>query len=123
MFLQLGHTKLEIYTASRQLILECYKQTQSFPAEERFALIQQIRRAAISTHLNTAEGSARKSETERKRFFEIARSSVIEIDAAWDAASDLGYCKMENLSNLGGAIVKCFKLLTGLINSESKNNN
>ena len=123
MFLQLAHTKLEVYSASRQLILECYKQTQLFPAEERFALTQQIRRAALSTHLNTAEGSSRKSETDRKRFFEIARSSVIEIDAAWDAASDLGYCKMENLSNLGEVIIKCFKLLTGLINSESKNNN
>jgi four helix bundle protein len=122
MFLQLGHTRLEIYSASRQLVSECYKLTQSFPSEEKFALTQQIRRAAISVHLNIAEGSSRKSETDRKRFFEIARSSVIEIDAALDAASDLGYCQVENMQGLGEAIKKCFKLLSGLIAAEPKQN-
>ena len=120
MFLQLGHTKLEVYAASRQLALECYKLTKTFPAEERFALTQQIRRAAISVHLNIAEGSSRKSEADRKRFFEISRGSVIEIDAALDVASDLGYCNIGNIQPLGEALVKCFKLLSGMINAETK---
>jgi four helix bundle protein len=51
--------------------------------EERFALAQQIRRAALSVHLNIAEGCSRKSETERKRFFEVSRGSIIEIDAGF----------------------------------------
>jgi four helix bundle protein len=74
----------------------------------------------MSIHLNIAEGSSRKSEADRKRFYEIARSSVIEIDAALDGASDLGYCKIENLQDLGDLLVKCFKLLTGLINAGIK---
>jgi len=54
-------------------------------------MIQQIRRAALSVHLNVAEGCSRKSLTERRRFYEIARGSVIEIDAAPDIAVNLGY--------------------------------
>lgn len=123
MFLQLGHTKLEIYAASRQFVLECYKLTRTFPAEEKFALTQQIRRAAISVHLNVSEGSSRRSEADRKRFFEISRGSVIEIDAALDLASDLEYCTVENAQTLGQSLIKCFKLLTGLINAQTKKDN
>ena len=53
-------------------------------------MIQQIRRAALSVVLNIAEGCSRKSEAERKRFFEISRGSLIEIDAAFDIANELG---------------------------------
>ena len=63
------------------------------PADEKFGMISQIRRAALSVHLNIAEGASRKSEIERKRFYEIARGSIIEIDAALDIANDLKYLK------------------------------
>jgi four helix bundle protein len=120
MFLDLGHTKLEAYTVARQFVVESYKATSHFPAEERYVLTQQIRRAALSVHLNTAEGSSRRSEVERKRYYEIARGSVIEVDGALDVASDLGYCSKEDLKSLGETMVKCFKLLSGLIKSTTK---
>lgn len=78
MFLKLSHTRLSVYQYSKQLILECYRITNEFPEDEKFGMIQQIKRAALSVHLNLAEGSSRKSVRERKRFFEIARSSLIE---------------------------------------------
>lgn len=117
MFLQLGHTKLDIYNIARQFVKECYMATNKFPAEERYILVQQIKRAALSVHLNIAEGSSRKSEVERKRFYEIARGSVIEVDAALDIAADLGYVSAEHIEPLGEALVKCFKYLSALINS------
>ena len=80
MFLNLAHTKLEVYKFSRELALECYSITKKFPSDERFALVQQLRRAATSVHLNLAEGCSRKTQKERNRYFEIARGSVIEID-------------------------------------------
>ncbi|MBC8173754.1 MAG: four helix bundle protein [Chitinophagales bacterium] len=121
MFLELAHTKLPVYSATKLFSLECYKLTKSLPSEEKFNLIQQIRRAAMSVHLKTAEGASRKSEAERKRFYEIAGSSAIEIDAALDIAESLGYCKKVDLQSLGDAMINCFKQLTGLINASSKN--
>ena len=115
MFLQLGHTKLDAFQFSKSLTLECYQLTGHFPDNERFAMIQQIRRAAVSVHLNFAEGASRRSQVERKRFFEIARGSVIEIDTALDIAVSLGYITDEQLKIIGELIIKTFKILTGLI--------
>lgn len=115
MFLSLAHTKLDIFQASRSFVLECYKITKAFPAEERFTMVQQIRRAALSVHLNIAEGCSRKSSLERKRFFEISRGSVIEIDTALDIANELNYCSSEQLRPLGDKLILTFKQLSGLI--------
>jgi four helix bundle protein len=115
MFLTLNHQKLNVYSASREFVHECYRLTNLFPAEEKFALISQIRRAALSVHLNISEGASRKSDTERKRYYEVARGSIIEIDAALDIADDLGYMKNLNAVSLGEKIVRCFKLLSGMI--------
>jgi four helix bundle protein len=82
MHLQINHRQLDIYKIAGVFVKDCYLVTKIFPAEERYNLTQQIRSAALSIHLNIAEGASRKSEQERKRYYEIARGSVIEIDAA-----------------------------------------
>ena len=118
MFLKLNHQNLDIYGASKQFVLKCYRLTKSLPTEEKFGMITQIRRAALSVHLNIAEGSSRKSEMERKRYFEIARGSVVEIDAALDIAVELAYLNTIKTESLGESMIRCFKLLTGLIESK-----
>jgi len=122
MFLQLANTKRDVYKFSQELTLECNKITKLFPNEEKFAMIQQIRRAAISVHLNIAEGCSRKSKTERKRYFEIARGSVIEIDAAIGIACKLSYASLEQFQPPGDNIIKTFKLISGLITSQDTHN-
>jgi four helix bundle protein len=117
MFLQLNHQKLDVYQFSRPLVLECYKLIKKFPSDEKFALSAQIRRAAVSVHLNIAEGASRKSANERKRFYEMARGSLIEIDAALDISSDLNYCTKKDIEQLGFLMIKCFKIMCGLIES------
>jgi four helix bundle protein len=117
MFLLLTHTKLEIFEKTKNLVLEIYRITKQFPSEERFALTQQIRRAAISVHLNVAEGFSRKSQLERKRFFEVSRSSLIELDTAIDIVQVLNYVKEEELVAAGVHIINCFKQLSALIAS------
>jgi four helix bundle protein len=120
MFLQLNHQKLEVFIASREFVLECYRISKSLPIKEKYGMITQIRRAALSVHLNIAEGCSRKSELERKRYHEIARGSIIEIDAAFDIAEALGYLSKNHLSSLGEKMIRCFKLLTGLLHSKIK---
>jgi four helix bundle protein len=72
----------------------------------------------LSVHLNIAERSSRKSDAERKRYFEISRGSIIEIDAAIDIANDLDYLVNYDIKNLGTKMILCFRLLTGLINQQ-----
>ena len=119
MFLKLAHTRLDVFISSQTL--ECYKITKFFPADEKFSMVQQIRRAALSVHLNIAEGCSRKSKAERTRYFEIARGSVIEIDSAFDIANKLSYASPEQLKSLGDSIIKTFKLLSGMISKSYPN--
>src|SRR5688500_7760030 len=119
MFLQLAHTKLDIFKCSRELTLASYRLTKQFPDHEKFGMVQQIRRAAISVHLNIAEGCSRRSQTERKRYFEIARGSVIEVDTALDIAHELMYSTLDEMDSTGQLLIRAFKMLTALMNSTS----
>ena len=120
MILNLAHQKLDIYNYSKKLVFECYKTSKLLPNEEKFGMISQIRRAALSVHLNIAEGASRRSELERKRYYEIARGSLVEIDAALDIAIGLNYLNDNNLTILKEALLVCFKLLTGLLKAIQK---
>ena len=115
MFLQLAHTNLDVFKVSKAFTLLCCKETKTFPADEKYAMVQQIRRAALSVHLNISEGSSRKSLAERKRFYEIARGSLIEVDTALDIAVELNYTTKELLNELGALLVRCFQMLSKLI--------
>lgn len=121
MFLTLSHTNLDVYNYSYSLTLEVYRLTKELPESEKFNLISQLRRAALSVHLNIAEGSSRKSLPERKRYYEIARGSVIEIDAALDITVGLNYINKEKLTVLGKNIINTFKLLCGWKDDKKKN--
>ena len=120
MFLKLNHQKLEVYTYSRALTLACYMLTKTLPAEEKFGMISQIRSAALSVHLNIAEGASGKSDVERKRYYEVSRGSIVEVDAALDIAGDLNYLNNIDMKDLEEKMVSTFKLLTGLILSSSR---
>lgn len=78
-------------------------------------MTQQIRRAGLSVHLNIAEGCSRKSIQERKRYFEISRGSIIEIDAALDVAASLDYITKEMCKELGKEMIDCFKMLSSML--------
>ncbi|HYC39964.1 MAG TPA: four helix bundle protein [Chitinophagaceae bacterium] len=115
MFLHLAHTTTDVFRESKKFVLECYRITRDFPAEEKYAMVQQIRRAAMSVHLNIAEGCSKRSGNERKRFYEIARGSLIEADAALDLVLELKYKTDEELQQVGSHLVSIFRQLSGLI--------
>ena len=71
MFLTINHQKLNVYQASKSFVLECYKLSKSLPSDEKFGMTSQIRRAALSVHLNVAEGCSRKSEAEENDFMKL----------------------------------------------------
>ena len=78
--LKLAHKELDVWQKTINLITNVYKLTNSFPKDEQFGLTSQLRRASISIISNLSEGFARSSELETKRFFDIARASLVEVD-------------------------------------------
>jgi S23 ribosomal protein. len=118
MFITLKHKSLHVYQAVRDLAKEIYKISMLLPAEEKFNMVPQIRRAALSVKLNLAEGSTRRSAVERNRYLEISRGSVVEIDAALETAVDLEYYKIDELNRVGELLNKCFAMLSKMMNNE-----
>lgn len=115
MFLELAHTKLDVFITGKVFVLSCYKLSKLLPQEERFNMVQQLRRAALSVQLNIAEGSSRKSAIERRRFYEISRGSLIEIDTIFDLAVALEYFKKEDVAETGASMIKTFQMLSKMI--------
>lgn len=71
--------KLEVWQLARELRNEIYSLTRSFPTEEKYGVISQIRRAANGITDNLAEGSGRASNTDRAYFVNIAYTSSLEV--------------------------------------------
>ncbi len=105
---------LEVYDKARNLVKEVYLLQNSFPKEERYALGDQIRRAAVSITANLAEGSGRKSLREKIHFIEISFGSMMEVFCELQTACDLGYIKEEQLDDLRPLFTDIAKMLSGL---------
>jgi len=83
--------KLDVWHKSRILVKEIYRITGAFPAEEKFGLTSQLRRAAISIASNLAEGSSRQSLIDQARFTVMSYSSLMEVLNQLIIAEDIGY--------------------------------
>ena len=83
--------KLEVWQQARKLAVWTYSITKKFPAEEKFGLIIQMRRAAISIASNLAEGTSRKTSKDQSHFSTIAYSSTIELLNDLIISNDLSF--------------------------------
>lgn len=92
--------KLQVWHDGRQLIKLVYKTTRAFPGEEKYGLVGQMRRAAISIVSNLAEGSGRLSPKDQAHFFQISYSSNIELLNQAIVANDLEFLSDESLASL-----------------------
>src|SRR3989338_7895435 len=91
--------KLTVWQRSIQFVSLIYNITSRFPKEEKFGLIDQIRRAAVSICLNIAEGSGAGSDAEFIRFLRMAQRSAYEVLAALEIATNLKMASLESLQN------------------------
>ncbi|MEZ4688754.1 MAG: four helix bundle protein [Ignavibacteria bacterium] len=115
--LNLGHKKLEVWKLSIDLIKFIYKTTESFPKSELFGITSQLRRASVSIASNIAEGCARKSLQERKRFFEISRSSLVEVDTQLEICKELNYMSEYTEISINKSLNLLFAKLSKFINN------
>ena len=105
---------MEIWKKSLNLVVEIYKLTDKLPVEERYGITSQIRRAVVSIPSNISEGASRSSQKERKRFYEIARSSLVELDTQLEILLTLKYLRMEELEVSAKDMNEIFAMITAL---------
>jgi len=98
------HKRLEAWRKSMDLVVRIYQATARFPAEERFGLVSQIRRAALSVPSNVAEGAARGSSRFFTSALQIARASLSELDTQIIIAQRLGYLSERELEGLTASV-------------------
>lgn len=113
--LSLSHKKLDVWNHSIELTAEIYKLTENFPKTEVYGIISQLRKASVSISSNIAEGCSRKSGFEKRRFFEISRSSLVEVDTQLEISLKLNYVTKEDLLYLIELFNKLFAKLSNLI--------
>lgn len=114
-----SHQDLEVRQMAMELAKAVYRQTAQFPKEELYGLAAQLRRSAVSVPSNIAEGAARHSRQDFKRFLAIALGSLTELETQWILAQGLGFIPEGEASVL--AWVKQIRLmLLGLIRKLSR---
>ncbi|MCP5007151.1 MAG: four helix bundle protein, partial [Planctomycetes bacterium] len=89
--LTLNHKRLDVWKMGVSFVGIIYELTKDFPKSESYGITNQLRRASVSIPSNIAEGASRDSVKDRKRFYEIARSSLVEIDTQLEISKMLNY--------------------------------
>lgn len=105
--------ELKIWKKSRTLVKDVYLLTRSFPADERFELVSQIKRSVISIPSNIAEGSGRESVKEFIRFLNISISSSFELETQIILAFDLEYFTGQKFEEINTKITEIQKMIYG----------
>lgn len=106
--------KLQVWNDARELVKITYENTCRFPSHERYALSNQMRRAAISISSNIAEGSGRTSSKDQAHFYQVAFSSLLELVSQYYVALDLDYINTEDVSSAKSQLLKVSNKINAL---------
>ena len=106
---------LEVWQKAHQCVLDIYRMTRGFPAEEKFGLISQMRRAAVSIAANIAEGFKKRGLRDKANYYNVAQGSSEEGRYYLILSKDLGY--IQEHAVLSDQIDEVARMLHGLINS------
>jgi four helix bundle protein len=107
--------RLRVYDMAYDLALAVHRATRTFPAEERFGLVTQLRRAAGSVVSNIAEGCGRGTDRELRYFLRVARGGAHEVECQLRLSRDLGYLPEAEWGRLDGTVQQVSGMLYGMI--------
>ncbi|WP_190810618.1 four helix bundle protein [Flagellimonas sp. S3867] len=110
--------KLTIWSKSIDLSKKVYEVTTSFPEEERYGLISQMRRCCISISSNISEGSGRKSAKDKARFTEVSYSSTMELLNQVIISNELNFLTDKDYSSIRNQITEITAMLNALHKSQ-----
>src|SRR5438270_4523611 len=115
-----GYRDLIVWQKAVALVKRVYQVTSAFPSDERFGLISQMRRAAVSIPSNIAEGQARHTTGEFIQFISHAEGSVAELNTQLILAIELGFCSNEPAAPTAELMEHLRRMLNGLRRKLSK---
>jgi len=107
--------KLQLWRSAHTLTLDIYRLTKSFPTDERFGLIDQMRRASVSIESNLAEGTGRKCDADFARFVQMAFGSACELECQLLVARDLKLLDESAASKVLADLERTKRMLSGLL--------
>lgn len=110
-----SYKELDVWLVARELAKEVYRITTTFPKEEMYGIVNQMRRSAVSISSNIAEGFGRNSKTDSIRFFIIARGSLFELETQLYISLDLNFISKEIFDTIILKLDHDRKLLSRLI--------
>lgn len=109
-----SYRDLIVWQKAMDLVRAIYGLTMNFPADERFGLIPQVRRAAVSVPSNIAEGQARHTSREFVQFISHAEGSLAEVDTQLTLSNQLGFCSASQTAETFSLIEEIRKMLMSL---------
>jgi len=113
------YSDLQVWQKAIDLVTEIYGLTANFPADERFGLVSQVRRAAVSIPANIAEGHGRKSTNAFLNHLSIANGSLMELETHLQISLRLGFVSEKNIAAILPKTDEIGKMISGLRNSLS----
>jgi len=116
-----SYRELTVWARSLELVGEVYRLTGSFPADERFGIVSQLRRAAVSIPANIAEGYGRATRGEYLNHLSVARGSVNEVEALLHVSAHLGMTTPDSLATALGFANELQRMLARLRSSLQRN--
>jgi four helix bundle protein len=114
------HRRLVVWNKAMDFMVQVHTVTGRFPASEKFGIVSQMRRAALSIPSNIAEGAARKGRRDYVRFLYTARGSLSELDTQVEAATRLQYLTPKAAGDLQLRLDELSRMLNGLIGALSR---
>ena len=114
-----SYRELIVWQKSIDLTVRIYALTQRFPAEERYGITSQMRRAAYSIPANIAEGQARRTTGEFLQSLGVARGSLAELETFLTLSERLGVIRSETCESLSNGCAEISKMLNALMASLS----
>lgn len=116
-----NYNDLNAWKEGHKLVLLIYKVLSKFPREEKYALSDQLKRAAVSVTSCIAEGFSRRTAKDKAQFYRMSQGSLTETQNQIDIAFDLGYLEEIGYKEIKSQSVVVHKLLSGLIKATLEN--
>ncbi len=111
-----NYKKLEVWTLSMEIVKEIYGLTKFYPAEERYGLVSQTNRAAISIPCNIAEGMGRNHRKDTLQFLHVSRGSAYEVETLLNVAQMVNIIDEKTYAGINKKLESNIRLINGFIN-------